>query len=154
MKKHYIGLILAALAFNVHSQSVEQIESEAKLAVKNEVMKKYRPGDCDRWKTLEKNGQARVGSALVNCDAAFNPAFELTFSDVKVFQHENHNAVCGIVSGRTDVSKIGGRFVYTDGKSGHVFVKNSKYPGLLMAKNTDLLALIDQQLKLESVNCK
>ncbi|QFH49765.1 hypothetical protein [Leclercia adecarboxylata] len=154
MKKHALGIILTTLVFSVHAQSVEQIESAAKLAVKNEVMKRYKPGDCERWKTLESRGQAKFGSALVNCDGAFNPAFDLTFSDVKVFQHENYNAVCGVVSGRTDVSKIGGRFVYTDGESGHVFVKNSKYPGLLMSKNIDMLALLDKQLKLESVNCK
>ncbi|EAB9986811.1 hypothetical protein F8G92_20295 [Salmonella enterica subsp. enterica serovar Reading] len=154
MKKHALGIILTALAFSVHAQSVEQIESSAKIAVKNEVMKRYKPGDCDRWKALEQSGQAKVGSALANCDSSFNPAYDLTFSDVKVFQHKNYNAVCGVVSGRTDVSKIGGRFVYTDGDSGHVFVKNSKYPALLMSKNIDMMALLDKQLKLESVNCK
>lgn len=154
MKKHALGIVLAALAFSVNAQSVEQIEFAAKLAVKNEVMKRYKPGDCDRWKALEKSGQAKAGSALANCDSAFNPAFDLSFSDVKVFRHENYNAVCGVVSGRTDVSKIGGRFVYTDGDSGHVFVKNSKYPGFLMSKNIDMLALLDKQLKIESVNCK
>lgn len=154
MKRHALGLMLVASAFAAQAGSVEQIESSAKKAVKSEVFKRYKPGDCDKWKMLEGSGQAKAGSALSNCDGSFNPSFDLTFSDVRIIQHENYNAVCGIVSGRTDISKIGGRFVYTDGESGHVFVKNSKYPNLLMSKNIDMLALLDKQLELESVNCK
>ena len=74
----------------------------------------------------------------------------LDFSEVKVFRNESSNAVCGIVSGHTDISKIGGRFVYTDGDAGHVFIKKSKEPALSDKSESgrNMLKLLDQQLKL------
>lgn len=80
----------------------------------------------------------------------------LDFSEIKVFRNESSNAVCGIVSGHTDISKIGGRFVYTDGDAGHVFIKKSKEPAFLSDKSEsgrNMLKLLDQQLKIESRSC-
>ncbi|EAN3488463.1 hypothetical protein EFJ13_12715 [Salmonella enterica] len=157
MRNLFLLLFLVASPFFVQSESIERIEDQAKLAVKNEIIKQYKPGNCEKWKVLESSGQAKVGSALANCDGAFNPAFELSFSDVKVFQHENYNAVCGVVSGRTDVSKIGGRFVFTDGANNHVFIKLSKYPAFLMDESPlskNMLKILDNQLQVESKVCK
>lgn len=149
-------LLIAGLLFLspfCYAKSDAQIINDAKEAVRKELSQKYKPGECERWRLLEGGGKARSGSAVINCDSNFNPLLGLDFSDIKVFRHENSNAVCGIVSGHTDISRIGGRFVYTEGESGHVFIKNSKYPSILTSKNVDMLKLLDKQLEIESINC-
>ncbi|EJV1068780.1 TPA: hypothetical protein ACS61N_000354 [Klebsiella oxytoca] len=149
-------LLIAGLLFLspfCYAKSDAQIVNDAKEAVRKELSQKYKPGDCERWRLLEGSGKARGGSAVINCDSNFNPLLGLDFSDIKVFRRENSNAVCGIVSGHTDISRIGGRFVYTDGDNGHVFIKNSKYPSFLTSKNVDMLKLLDKQLEIESINC-
>jgi hypothetical protein len=149
-------LLIAGLLFLspfCYAKSDAQIINDAKEAVRKELSQKYKPGECERWRLLEGGGKARSGSAVINCDSNFNPLLGLDFSDIKVFRHENSNAVCGIVSGHTDISRIGGRFVYAEGESGHVFIKNSKYPSILTSKNVDMLKLLDKQLEIESINC-
>lgn len=153
-------LIIIGLLFLSHfcyAKSDTQIINDAKEAVRKELSQKYKPGECERWRTLEGSGKARSGSAVINCDSNFNPLLGLDFSDIKVFRHENSSAVCGIVSGHTDISRIGGRFVYTDGESGHVFIKESKEPAFLADKSEigrNALKILDQQLKINSRNCQ
>lgn len=153
-------LLIAGLLFLspfCYAKSDAQIVNDAKEAVRKELSQKYKPGECERWRTLEGSGKARSGSAVINCDSNFNPLLGLDFSDIKVFRHENSNAVCGIVSGYTDISRIGGRFVYTDGESGHVFIKKSKEPAVLADKSEigrNALKIVDQQLKINSRNCQ
>lgn len=140
-----------------YAKSDAQIVNDAKEAVRKELSQKYKPGECERWRTLEGSGKASSGSAVINCDSNFNPLLGLDFSDIKVFRHENSNAVCGIVSGHTDISRIGGRFVYTDGDAGHVFIKKSKEPAFLSDKSEsgrNMLKILDQQLKIESRSCE
>lgn len=153
-------LLIAGLLFLspfCYAKSDAQIVNDAKEAVRKELSQKYKPGECERWRTLEGSGKARSGSAVINCDSNFNPLLGLDFSDIKVFRHENSSAVCGIVSGHTDISRIGGRFVYTDGESGHVFIKKSKEPAFLADKSEigrNALKILDQQLKINSRNCQ
>lgn len=151
--RRFIIIGLLFLSPFCYAKSDAQIVNDAKEAVRKELSQKYKPGDCERWRLLEDSGKARSGSAVINCDSNFNPLLGLEFSEIKVFRHESSNAVCGIVSGHTDISRIGGRFVYTDGDSGHVFIKYSKYPFLLMSKNIDMLKLLDKQLEIESKSC-
>ena len=152
-------LIIIGLLFLSHfcyAKSDTQIINDAKEAVRKELSQKYKPGDCERWRLLEASGKARSGSAVIICDSNFNPLLGLDFSEIKVFRNESSNAVCGIVSGHTDISKIGGRFVYTDGDAGHVFIKKSKEPAFLSDKSEsgrNMLKLLDQQLKIESRSC-
>lgn len=157
MRKAILTAGCCVLLFGCDKKTDAQIIDEAKEAVKNELMQKYKPGDCDRWKILESSGYAKKGSAVINCDTNFNPSLGLEFTDVKVFQHEKFNTVCGIVSGHTDISRIGGRFVYTDGDSKHVFIKKSKEPVLLTDKSDStrsLLKMLDKQLEIESRLCR
>lgn len=140
-----------------YAKSDAQIVNDAKEAVRKELSQKYKPGDCERWRLLEASGKARSGSAVINCDSNFNPLLGLDFSDIKIFRNDNSNAVCGIVSGHTDISRIGGRFVYTDGNSGHVFIKKSKEPAFLVDKSEsgrNMLKILDNQLKIESRYCQ
>lgn len=116
-------------------KSDSQLEKEAKEAVTKELSQKYKPGECDRWKIMEAGGAINKGSSTVVCDSNFKVDRGLVFSEVKIYRHNGRNAVCGIVSGYTDISKIGGRFVYTDGDAGHVFIKKSKEPAFLSDKS-------------------
>lgn len=57
-------------------------------------------------------------------------------------------AVCGIVSGHTDISRIGARFVYQDGDSESVAIKKSKHPMREQEKDSKSLELIKLENKL------
>lgn len=138
-------------------KSDSQLEKEARDAVTKELSQKYKPGECDRWKIMEAGGAINKGSSTVVCDSNFKVDRGLVFSEVKIYRHNGRNAVCGIVSGYTDISKIGGRFVYTDGEHGHVFIKKSKEPVFLSSNNQtsrDVLKMLDDQLTIESRSCQ
>jgi hypothetical protein len=108
------------------NKSDEQTISEAKKAVQTKVENDYGRNMCASAKIL-----ARVSSesdVLENCDRDFKPSAGLTFSNVRVYHHKDSAAVCGIVSGRTDISRIGARFVYyVESGNTYVFMQTSKY---------------------------
>jgi ribulose 1,5-bisphosphate synthetase/thiazole synthase len=78
--------------------------------------------------------------AVAVCDNDFNVSKGLTFSDVKIYRHDNRAAICGVVSGHTDISRIGARFIYTLVIE-IVTLKQSKYPLLSRYKDPQILIL-------------
>ncbi|WP_191185491.1 hypothetical protein [Enterobacter sichuanensis] len=125
----------------------EQLIKSAQEAVMKELASKYKPGECDNWKFMAAGGAISKRAAIALCDSNFNVSKGLSFSDVKVYRHENRDAVCGIVSGHTDISRIGARFVYNDGDSGSVVIKKSKDPMLYQHKDSSSIKLIKLQNK-------
>ncbi|HFL1443966.1 hypothetical protein [Pseudocitrobacter sp. MW920760] len=126
----------------------EQLIKSAQEAVKKELTSKYKPGECDNWTFMASGGAVSKRAAIAVCDDNFNVSKGLTFSDVKVYRHESGGAVCGIVSGHTDISRIGARFVYQDGDSESVAIKKSKHPMREQEKDSKSLELIKLENKL------
>lgn len=121
-------LIIAAPNF----ANADAADSSVKDAVTKKLEDRYKPGECDKWKTMASGGAIANGNAIAKCDNDFNPAYGLDFSSLEV--KGNAEVVCGIVSGRTDLSRIGARFVY-EVKSGSVTLKPSKYPMYSLASS-------------------
>lgn len=152
-----ISLVLFCFAASCYAKSVDELKTDAEQAVKDKLSQEYKPGECERWLTMSAGGSVSKDDAIAVCDSNFNPNNGFTFSEIKLYQHDGFGAVCGIVSGKTDISRIGGRFVYRDGKYQHVFIKNSKYPMYLKDKSTisrNMLTIYANQLKNESDYCK
>ncbi|MGC6075827.1 hypothetical protein [Citrobacter portucalensis] len=116
-------LIIAAPSF----ANTDAAVSSAKAAVTKKLEDRYKPGECDKWKLMASGGAIAKENAIAKCDNDFNPAHGLDFSSLEVKGDAEAETVCGIVSGRTDVSRIGARFVY-EVKSDYVTLKPSKYP--------------------------
>lgn len=158
MKKFIIAVSCSLFISSSYAESNEQINKAAETAVKSELSKNYKQGECQKWLLMADNGNVSKKRAIANCDNDFNVDKGLTFSEVKIYRHEDKNAVCGIVSGFTDISRIGSRFVYTDGEYGHVTIKNSKYPTFHLSDDQlskNMITLINNQYKNESnLYCK
>lgn len=116
-------LIFAAPSF----ANTDAAITSAKAAVTKKLEARYKPGECDKWKVMASGGSIAKENAIAKCDNDFNPAHGLEFSSLNVKGDAEAETVCGIVSGRTDISRIGARFVY-EVKSGYVTLKTSKYP--------------------------
>ena len=126
-------LSLAILVIAVPSfANADTADSSVKDAVTKKLEDRYKPGECDKWKAMASGGAIANGNAIAKCDNDFNPAYGLDFSSLEV--KRNAEVVCGIVSGRTDLSRIGARFVY-EVKSGSVTLKPSKYPMYSLASS-------------------
>lgn len=121
----------------------EQLIKSAQEAVKKELTSKYKPGECDNWTFMASGGAISKRAAIAVCDDNFNVSKGLTFSDVKVYRHESGGAVCGIVSGHTDISRIGARFVYQDGDSESVAIKNQNILCVSRRKTPKALSLLN-----------
>lgn len=106
--------------------------SSAKDAVTKKLEERYKPGECDKWKVMASGGAIANGKAIAKCDNDFNPAYGLDFNSLEL--KKDAEVICGIVSGRTDLSRIGARFVY-EIKSGNVTLKPSKYPMYSLASS-------------------
>lgn len=121
-------------------KSDSQLTSSAERAVKEQVIKDYSHNMCDTAKALARfNSESDITGS---CDSDFKPSAGLRFSDMKVYRHKDSTAVCGIVSGRTDISRIGAKFIYLE-KNGDtfVFMQKSKYRSSAANKKTvDILA--------------
>ncbi|EBT1103595.1 hypothetical protein CHZ98_02660 [Salmonella enterica] len=111
--------------------------SSAKAAVTNKLEARYKPGECDKWKAMASGGSIAPENAIAKCDNDFNPAYGLDFSSLNLKGDAGDESVCGIVSGRTDISKIGARFVY-EIKTGYVTIKPSKYPLASLASSGEI----------------
>lgn len=111
--------------------------SSAKVAVTKQLESRYKPGECNKWKLMASGGAIAQESAIAKCDNDFNPEYGLEFSSIGVKGDAGEEAVCGVVSGRTDLSRIGARFVY-EVKTGYVTIKPSKYPLASLASSGEL----------------
>lgn len=105
--------------------SDEAIIAKAKSAVLEQLTARQHTEECTKFKILAANGEIDKSAAVAKCDNDFNVDYGLEFSDLKVNHKSDRDSVCGTVSGRTELSKIGARFVY---EAGSVTLKPSKYP--------------------------
>lgn len=127
MFKKILTLSLSLVVTGCNHASDDEVISKAKTSISEELMKSYKPNECMRWQTIENAGLARKGIAIAECDNQINPSLGLKFSDLKVYHHKDEDSVCGVVSGFTDISKIGAKFVYTTYQDEVTFLY-SKYP--------------------------
>lgn len=133
-----------------------QLINDAQESVKKELAKKYKPGECQKWQFMESSGVIKAGASKLVCDGEFNVDKGLSFSEAKVYRHDGFNAVCGKVSGYTDVGKISGEYVFTDKQDDSVTIKASKSE-LAMVDNEHsrkLQKLYDDLFNLKMKNCK
>ncbi|EKZ6833437.1 TPA: hypothetical protein ACPY23_002426 [Klebsiella oxytoca] len=133
-----------------------QLINDAQESVKKELAKKYKPGECQKWQFMESSGVIKAGASKLVCDGAFNVDKGLSFSEEKVYRRDGFNAVCGKVSGYTDVGKISGEYIFTDKQGDNVTIKTSKSE-LAMVNNEDsrkLQKLYDDLFNLQMKNCK
>ncbi|MEX0517110.1 hypothetical protein AB3X26_11090 [Raoultella planticola] len=135
--RRFIIIGLLFLSPFCYAKSDVQIVNDAKEAVRKELSQKYKQGECERWKIMASGGAIAEGSAIAKCDNDFNPSYGFDFSSIEVKETDRGVSVCGIVSGRTDLSRIGGRFVY-ENKTGHVTMKPSKFPMASLASSGEL----------------
>lgn len=126
-------LIIAAPSF----ANTDTAITSAKAAVTKKLEDRYKPGECDKWKVMALEGAIEKENAIAKCDNDFNPLHGFDFSSLEVRGDADEETVCGIVSGRTDLSRIGARFVY-EVKSGYVTLKPSKYPLASLASSGEL----------------
>ncbi|RDA68365.1 hypothetical protein DVH07_06610 [Hafnia paralvei] len=111
--------------------------SSARVAVTKKLESRYKPDECEKWKLMASGGAIAQESAIAKCDNDFNPVYGLVFSSLDVKGDAGEESVCGDVSGRTDISRIGARFVY-EVKTGNVTIKPSKYPLASLASSGEL----------------
>jgi hypothetical protein len=85
-------------------------------------------GTCDAWRFMKdaKDPQSR-NTYFRECDTRIIPQ-GITFSGLEVYRHKNFTVVCGVVSGRTDVSRQGMRFVEFWDRNDGAYLK-SRYSG-------------------------
>lgn len=85
-------------------------------------------GRCDAWRFMSDAKDPHFRNAyFIECDTRISP-IDLTFSDVKVYKNGGITAVCGVVSGHTDISRQGMRFVQLWNKKDWVYLR-SRYSG-------------------------
>ncbi|EAB2726207.1 hypothetical protein MCV52_001789 [Salmonella enterica] len=130
MNKLLIVLFACILLSGCDKKSDDVLLTEAKLSVKSTLENSYKQGECRRWQSMSSNEIAPKARMIAVCDSNFNISNGVVFSEMKVYRHKRGSAVCGIVSGETDISKIGAKFVYVDSNESP-FIKMSKYPVLL-----------------------
>lgn len=135
-------LIFAAPSF----ANTDAVIASAKAAVTEKLESRYKPGECEKWKLMASGGAIAQESAIAKCDNDFNPEYGLDFSSLDVIDYSGKESVCGVVSGRTDLSRIGARFVY-EVKTGYVTIKPSKFP---MASLRSSGELGKNQIKIEN----
>ncbi|MCE1340622.1 hypothetical protein LWV32_02300 [Enterobacter asburiae] len=135
--KKFFAILLLILATPSFANTDDVTVTSAKEAVNKLLEARYKPGECSKWKVMASGGAISQGSAIAKCDNDFNPAYGLDFSSIKEKKVDDAVSVCGIVSGRTELSRIGARFVY-ESKTGHVTIKPSKFPMASLASSGDL----------------
>lgn len=91
-------------------------------------MLKINYGGCENWRSLQGSKDPSMRAMFLrNCDSRINPE-NIMFSEMKVYHHKQFVVVCGIVSGRTDVSRQGMRFVQFWDRDDWAYM-HSKYSG-------------------------
>ncbi|MFZ5232581.1 hypothetical protein ACOY6S_18115 [Enterobacter bugandensis] len=157
MRGVWIICIVSLALAGCGEKTDEQLIKNAQEAVAKELASKYKPGECDNWKFMEAGGAISKGPAIAVCDDSFNVSKGLTFTGIKVYRHEHRDVVCGIVSGHTDISRIGARFVYTAGDNKMVTIKKSKEPVLGRGKDPtsiELMKLLRNQFDMVVRDCQ
>jgi len=159
MLKKILLVLVPVILSGCNGQSDQEIISQAKESVTQGLKSAYKPDQCLRSKIIENGGLSRKGSAVANCDSSINPNKEITFSELKVYRHKDYNSVCGIVSGSTDISRIGARFAYSSAEKDSPFLYYSKYPIIEGAQknkeNTQVMNIIRNQYEIERMaKCK
>lgn len=144
--KRILAIAILIVATPVMANKEGATISSAKAAVTKTLESRYKPGECAKWKSMASGGSIAQENALAKCDNEFNPAYGLDFSSIEVKGSEGARSVCGIVSGKTDLSRIGARFVY-EVKTGSVTIKPSKFPLASLASSGELGK---NQIKLEN----
>ncbi|HCD1878232.1 TPA: hypothetical protein NBJ28_002304 [Klebsiella aerogenes] len=132
----FLSLVIMFIAAPSFANSEAAISS-AKTAVTKKLESRYKSGECAKWKAMASGGAIEPGNAIAKCDNDFNPAYGLVFSSLDVKEDAGGESVCGIVSGRTELSRIGARFIY-EGKTGYVTLKPSKFPLASLASSGEL----------------
>ena len=85
-------------------------------------------GRCDAWRFMKDAKEPQFRNAYFReCDTRISPK-GLTFSNIKVYRNNEATAVCGVVSGHTDISRQGMRFVQLWDKRNWAYLQ-SRYSG-------------------------
>lgn len=138
MKKKILIFLCVLIISACGDKTESQLKNEAKETVTKKLSQNYKPDECRNWKVMASSGLAPMGRTVAICDDGFNVSKGLTFSDLSVYRNDDGYVVCGIVSGQSDISRIGARFVYA---------VDSKIVCLLKCQNTQcffpVVALLD-----------
>ncbi|HBL6734286.1 MULTISPECIES: hypothetical protein [Klebsiella] len=134
--KNSILLSLLLCSTSLYAQDMALVD-QAKNAVVDNLKARDATNKCTEFMRLAADDESKKPFALATCDNTFAVANGLTFSDVTVVESEGGKAVCGVVSGKTHLSKIGARFVYTE-KNKSVTIKPSKQPVMTSSAAGDL----------------
>lgn len=124
--KNSILLLLMLCSTSLYAQDMGLVD-QAKTAIIDNLKTREAKNKCAEFMGVAATDESKQPFALATCDNTFVVANGLTFSDVKVVESESGKAVCGVVSGKTHLSKIGARFVYVE-KNNAVTIKPSKQP--------------------------
>lgn len=124
--KNSILLSLLLCSTSLYAQDTALVE-QAKAAVIDNLKSREATNKCAEFIRVAAADESKKTLAIATCDNTFVVANGLTFSDIKVVESESGKAACGIVSGKTHLSKIGARFVYAE-KNNTVTIKPSKQP--------------------------
>ncbi|WP_316516248.1 putative periplasmic lipoprotein [Klebsiella aerogenes] len=109
MRKIMVCFIASFLLLGCGQLTDEKVIADVKEKIVKKLSSSY--GKCDSYKFLSNSPVPEFKNAyLLHCDNFLNPN-DLSFSDVKVYNHGEFTVVCGVVSGRTDLSRQGMRFV-------------------------------------------
>ncbi|EPQ5213717.1 hypothetical protein L9D05_000896 [Klebsiella aerogenes] len=157
MKKIIILFLCILVISACGDKTDDQLKIKAKSAVEKYLQDKYSPADCQRWLSIADNNLASKSKAIAVCDNGFNVTKGLEYTNIEVYRNGKDVSVCGVVSGYTDKSKIGAKFVYTINDNEKITLKMSKYPVLLSGdKASRLLAaqMIESLNDIERISCK
>lgn len=133
--KQPIFLSLLLCSSTLFAQEMLLID-QAKTAVIDSLKSREATNKCADFMKVAAVDESKKPFALATCDNTFAIANGITFSDVKVVESESDKAVCGVVTGKTHLSKIGARFVYVE-KNKSVTIKPSKQPVMASAAAGD-----------------
>jgi len=132
MKKIIILVIGGFISF---SSIAEQVQQEAEGAIRAYLINAESKSMCSYLAGQVRFDVSKRTAAIASCDNDFVVSEGLKFSEVGIFTRKSGKFACGIVSGKTAISRIGARFVY-DSSRKRVTLKYSKYP-LLYSGNTE-----------------
>jgi hypothetical protein len=124
--KDSILLSLLLCSTSLYAQDAALIDN-AKSAVIDNLKSREATNKCAEFMRVAADDESKKPFAIATCDNTFAVTNGLTFSNVEVVKSESGKAVCGVVSGKTHLSKIGARFVYVE-KNKAVTIKPSKQP--------------------------
>lgn len=134
--KNSILLSLLLCSTSLFAQDTALVD-KAKTAVIDSLNSREATNKCAEFMRVVAADESKKPLAIATCDNTFVVENGLTFSNVKVVESESGKAVCGVVSGKTHISKIGARFVYVE-KSHTVTIKPSKQPVMSSSAAGDL----------------